>query len=65
MDRGWRDGQPGSQQAAVETLKGGYDRHMILGGVYANYVGVFGYWPAIKNNDGYGTVSRLWPQCLC
>jgi len=49
----------------VETLKGGYDRHMILSGVYANYVGVFGYWPAIKNNDGYGTVSRLWPQCLC
>lgn len=44
-----------SQRAAVETLRRGYDRYMIVGGGYENNVGVVGYTPVTANTTGSAT----------
>lgn len=53
-------GQVGAQavaakQAAVETIRRGYDRFAILGGAYQNDVRVVGYTPVVANTQA--TVS--------
>lgn len=54
-------GQIGAQQvaakrAAIETLKRGYDKYIILGGAYQNDVQVVGTTPYVANTYGSGTV---------
>lgn len=44
-----------SQRAAIETLRRGYDRYMIVGGGYQNNVGVVGYTPVVANTTGSAT----------
>jgi uncharacterized protein YceK len=46
-----------TRRAAIETLRRGYDRYVIMGGGYANNVGVVGYTPLTANTYGSGTVS--------
>ena len=48
------------RQAAVETLKRGYDRFLIVGGKYSKNISVVGYTPVVANTTasvygGYGT----------
>jgi hypothetical protein len=55
-------GQTGAQKvaarrAAIETLKRGYDRYIILDGAYRNDVRVVGTTPVIANTYGSGTVN--------
>jgi hypothetical protein len=53
------------RQAAVETIKRGYDRFRILDGRYQNQVGVVGYTPVVAQtshsgraySNGYGSAS--------
>jgi hypothetical protein len=50
-----------ARQAAVETIRRGFDKFIIVGGQYANNVGVVGHTPVIANTTGtayatgYGT----------
>lgn len=44
-----------SQRAAVETLRRGYDKYIIVGGQYNNNVGVVGYTPVVANTTGTAT----------
>jgi hypothetical protein len=55
-------GAQGAQQvaverAAIETLKRGYDRYVIMGGAAANNIGVVGHTPVTANTYGSGTVT--------
>lgn len=45
------------KNAAIETLRRGYDKYVILGANAQNNVGVVGYTPMIANTYGSGTVS--------
>lgn len=40
------------KQAAVETIRRGYDRYLIVGGEYRNDVGVVGYTPVMAHTTG-------------
>lgn len=42
-------------RAAVETLRAGYDRFIILGGNTQNSVGIIGYSPTVTNTYGSAT----------
>lgn len=44
-----------SQRAAIETLRRGYDRYVVVGGGYQNNVGVVGYTPVVANTTGSAT----------
>jgi hypothetical protein len=44
-----------SQRAAVETIRRGYDKYVIIGGGYQNNVGVVGYTPVVANTTGTAT----------
>jgi L-serine deaminase len=44
-----------SQRAAVETIRRGYDKYMIVGGQYQNNVGVVGYTPVTASTTGSAT----------
>lgn len=44
-----------SQRAAVETIRRGYDKYVIVGGGYQNNVGVVGYTPVVANTSGSAT----------
>jgi hypothetical protein len=46
-----------AQRAAIETLKRGYDRYIILDGAYQNNVGVIGTTPVVANTYGTGVVN--------
>lgn len=55
-------GQQGAQEvaqkrAAIETLKRGYDKYVIMGADYQNDVRVVGHTPVIANTYGSGTVT--------
>jgi hypothetical protein len=41
-----------AKQAAVETIRRGFDKFVIVGGQYANNVGVVGYTPVVANTYG-------------
>ena len=45
-----------SRLAAVETLRHGYDRYVIVGGQYQNDVHVMGYTPVVAQTNGSATV---------
>ena len=51
------------RQAAVETIRRGYDRFLIIGGQYRNDVGVVGHTPVIAHTTGsaaaniYGNIA--------
>ncbi len=46
-----------AQQAAVETIRRGYDRYLIVGGQYQNNVGVAGYTPVTAQTTGTATAT--------
>jgi hypothetical protein len=46
-----------AQQAAVETIRRGYDRYIIVGGQYQNNVGVAGYTPVTAQTTGTATAT--------
>lgn len=46
-----------AKQAAVETIRRGYDKFVIAGAQYQNDVRVVGHTPVVANTSGYGTVS--------
>lgn len=57
-------GQAGAQkvanrQAAVETIKHGYDKYMVLDAGYKNDVRVVGMTPVIANTQGSATVNSF------
>lgn len=43
--------------AAVETIRHGYDRYVIVGGQYQNDVHVMGYTPVVAQTDSSATVN--------
>jgi hypothetical protein len=45
-----------ARQAAVETIRRGYDRFMVVNGGYQNNVGVVGYTPVTANSYGSASV---------
>jgi len=45
------------RQAAVETIRRGYDRFLIIGGQYRNDVGIIGHTPVIAHTTGYATAT--------
>jgi hypothetical protein len=45
------------RQAAVETIRRGYDRFLIIDGRYRNDVGVVGYTPVTAHTTGYATAT--------
>lgn len=44
-----------SQRAAIETIRRGYDRYIIVGGQYQNNIGVVGYTPVTATTTGTAT----------
>jgi hypothetical protein len=48
-----------SRMAAVETLRHGYDRYLIVGGQYQNDVRVVGHTPVVAQTDGSATVNSF------
>ena len=46
-----------SQQAAVQTIRRGFDRFIVLGGQYQNNVGVVGYTPVTANTYSTATAT--------
>lgn len=45
------------KQAAVETIRRGYDKFIIQGGEYRDTVRVVGHTPVVAHTDGTGTIS--------
>lgn len=45
------------RQAAVETIRRGYDRFLIVGGQYQNNVGVVGYTPVVAHTTSMATAT--------
>lgn len=50
------------QRAAVETIRRGYDRFIIVGSQYQNNVGVVGYTPVTAYTTGSVTANRFGNQ---
>jgi len=46
-----------AKQAAVETIRRGYDKFIIAGAQYQNSVRVVGHTPVVAHTDGYGTIT--------
>ena len=46
-----------AKRAAIETIKRGYDKYVILGAGYQNDVRVIGHTPLVANTYGSGTVT--------
>ena len=46
-----------ARRAAIETLKRGYDRYVIMGSAYENNVGVVGHTAVTANTQGTGTIT--------
>lgn len=50
------------RQAAIETIRRGYDRFMIIGGGYRNNIAVVGHTPVVANTSGYATATAYGNQ---
>jgi hypothetical protein len=45
------------RHAAIETIRAGYDRFIVLSNQASNNVGVVGYTPVVANSYGTATIS--------